>query len=222
MRSRITSTAPSRASTSRISRCTSSRSAAARCSNSLSACSTSPRSRAKSACACAACVESVLSSCACARSSSMRAFSRSVFTRKTFRSSPFNSSRNFRYSRAVSDCSRSGSIRAFISPKMSSTRERFMRVFSMRRSASLRRARYFTMPAASSKIWRRSSLLEERISSTRPCPTSEYPSRPTPVSRNRSITSFNRQAARLIVYSLSPVRYTRRAMATSSYSMGNE
>ncbi len=76
------------------------------------------------------------------------------------------------------------------------------------------------MPAASSKITRRLRGSALIISSILPWPTNEYESRPIPVSRKSSVISFSRQGRRLIKYSLSWLRNTRRVIMTSIASKG--
>ena len=76
------------------------------------------------------------------------------------------------------------------------------------------------MPAASSKISRRWALLALTISAIFPWPMTEYPSRLRPVSRNSSVTSRRRTTLLLILYSLSPLRYSLRETTTSFSWMG--
>ena len=85
-------------------------------------------------------------------------------------SSSRSSSRRIRNRFARSACSRRGSTWSSSSAMRSLIRTRFSSVRSRRRSVSSFRWRYLLMPAASSKISRRSALRVERISSMRPWP----------------------------------------------------
>ena len=84
-----------------------------------------------------------------------------------------------------------------------------------------RRRWYLPRPAASSTKRRRSWGLASRISSTRPWPMTECISRPRPVSDSSSSTSRRRTRARLMKYSLSPSRVSRRMIETSPNSIGS-
>ena len=116
----------------------------------------------------------------------------------------FNSSLKSKNFLAFSDCIFSGSIFASISDKISLILSKFSFVCSNFFSDSCLRVLYFTIPAASSKIWRLSSDLLLKISSIFPWPIIEYPSFPIPVSINNSKTSFNRHAVLFIKYPDSP------------------
>lgn len=70
------------------------------------------------------------------------------------------------------------------------------------------------------KMVRRSSGRLFRISSILFWPMMESDPRPNPVSARRFTISFNRQFLPLMAYSLSPLRYTRRRILTSSKSTG--
>ena len=85
-------------------------------------------------------------------------------------------------------------------------RTRFCSVARSLRSDSSFRVLNFMMPEASSKTRRRSSERLLRISSTRPWPTIEYPSRPSPVSMKSIVMSLRRHVTLLMRYSLSPER----------------
>ena len=103
----------------------------------------------------------------------------------------FSSSLRFRYFLAFSDCVFSGSMLVSISDNMSLILSKFNLVLSSFFSDSCFLVLYFTIPAASSKMFRLSSDLLLKISSIFPCPIIEYPSFPIPVSMNSSNTSFS-------------------------------
>ena len=88
-------------------------------------------------------------------------------------------------------------------------------------SASLFFDLYFVIPAASSKIKRRSSGLELKIRSILPCSIKEYDSAPIPVPINNSKISLSLTCVLLIKYSLSPERKSLREIVTSPYSIGS-
>ena len=88
-------------------------------------------------------------------------------------------------------------------------------------NADLRCCLYLLIPAASSNIRFRSSAVSDRISSIIFSSITEYASEPIPVSTNKSWISFNLHGVRLIKYSDSPSRYTRRPISISLYSKGN-
>ena len=101
---------------------------------------------------------------------------------------------------------------------MSSSRSRFASVASSLRSASRFCALYFVMPAASSKIARRSSGRDDRIMSILPCSMIEYAERPMPVSMKSCWMSFSRHGVLFSRYSLLPSLKTRRVIVTSCQS----
>ena len=103
----------------------------------------------------------------------MRSFTLSCRIRKMLISRSFKRWASSRYSLAWAACCSSGSTREESSSKISLTRLRFSLVRASFFSASSLRTRKVITPAASSKIWRRSSLLTERISSIRPWPIRE-------------------------------------------------
>ena len=94
-----------------------------------------------------------------------------------------------------------------------------MAVSSKRRTASFLRRRYLAIPAASSKIVRRSSGRLFRISSILFCPMMDMEPLPRPVSAIKSTISFKRQLFLLMEYSLSPLRNKRLVRLTSSKSI---
>ena len=79
---------------------------------------------------------------------------------------------------------------------------------------------YFEIPDACSKSRLRLFSLSFRISSTRPNSIIAYESAETPVSINRLLTSFRRQATSFRRYSLSPSRNNLRVIVTVLYSVG--
>ena len=91
---------------------------------------------------------------------------------------------------------------------------------SLRTERSLRRL-CLEMPAASSMRLRRSSGRLMRMASSLPWLMMECVSLPRPESCRMSWMSSRRDGAPLMRYSLSPERYMRRVMATSSKSTGS-
>ena len=77
------------------------------------------------------------------------------------------------------------------------------------------------MPAASSKRYRRSSALVERIRSILPCSITEYEDLPIPVSMNSLSMSLRRTGDLLIRYSDSPSRKTLLLTVTVSESISS-
>ena len=92
----------------------------------------------------------------------------SRFSSQTEISSVRSSSRRIRYFFAFSACERSGPTCSSSSAILSLMRTRFSSVRSSLRSVSSLRWRNLEMPAASSKISRRSALLTDNISSILP------------------------------------------------------
>ena len=125
---------------------------------------------------------------------------------------------NSRYRLALTAWLLSVASRLPISSTMSLRRSMFWSTRTNRRSASTFLALNREIPAASSKIPRRSLAEACRSRSTLPCSIRLYASTPTPVPRNRSLTSLRRQGWPLMAYSPSPLRKTRRLTCTSSAS----
>ena len=92
---------------------------------------------------------------------------------QTATSTPCSSSLNSRYFFAFSDWTFKGSNCSSSSDTLSPMRIRLSSVCSSFRSVSSFRCRYLEIPAASSKISRRSALFRDRISSILPCPILE-------------------------------------------------
>ena len=125
------------------------------------------------------------------------------------------SPRSFSARSAAVACSASGRRRFFTSCSTSRARSTWIATRASFNSARCLRFLKRPSPAASSSSSRRSSGLEPRISSTRPCPMIECMPPPRPRSASSSTRSMRLTAVRLRRYWPSPPRCSRRATDSS-------